>query len=107
MNSENPADHEKATKEYTLIAKDMHDLADTTAVSDDTYRAKTAKVVQKDVDTANALVQLRLTIGTWIALFRWPDPSYSISRSQCRTHARYTNAGVSVSDAKRRFTSAS
>jgi hypothetical protein len=36
----------------------MHDLADTTAVSDDTYRAKAAKVVQKDVDAANALVQL-------------------------------------------------
>ena len=36
----------------------MHDLADTATVSNITYRAKAGKVVQKDVDTANALVQL-------------------------------------------------
>jgi uncharacterized protein (DUF924 family) len=60
MHSENLADHEKATKEYTLIAQDMHSLSDTATVSYDTYRARAAKVVQKDVDAANALAQLSI-----------------------------------------------
>jgi uncharacterized protein (DUF924 family) len=60
MHSENLADHEKATKEYTLIAQDMHSLSDTATVSYDAYRARAAKVVQKDVDAANALAQLSI-----------------------------------------------
>jgi len=60
MHSEDSAAHDKAMGGYELMVKDLHDLANTAIASNDEYRAKAAKVVQGDVDAANALGQLQL-----------------------------------------------
>jgi uncharacterized protein (DUF924 family) len=76
----------------------MHDLADTATVSDDTYRAKAAKVLQKDVDAANALVQLSVDFEKKhydiIKRFgRYPHRNEALGREYTAEEKEYLESG--------------